>query len=776
MRAPARAIAAAALLLLSAGAAQALEAGAAKVEITPPLGTPLNGYFDRLGRGALSVHDPVWVRCVYLHDGETGVFLLTADLCIINRELRDRVIELAPDVVPKENIILTATHTHSAQGGMVKSMLFRSVSGRFMPEVLELTAQRFAEAMQLAYDARKRGAIGYGVANQEVLSRNRRVPGGPYDSQIGVVRVDDSDGNAIAILANFAAHPTSVPLDGPDALAVSADYCGFYYNAIEEMASPGCVAMFMNGAEGNQTCANPEDLSGWARVESIGRLLAVRVKEVANSITCGDATLHVGYATPELPLTLSSSILPSSTVLHTLEINDLLMTFVPGEPCVEIGLELRRRALAAGYGIQMTVGLSDDHLMYFVPRSLYHTLAYESGMTFYGPGIEDWFYREFSRLSTKGAPEAERQGPENPTVEHSGGAARLVAQGSPYAIGYARGAAFKETLRGRFEERIVARCRDGELIPESGLWKAAPSFMDLTPLALPRLGIGARPLLTGLAPGPFAELEGVADGAGMPFDAVWLLQCEPVFAARGSLEERYRSAFCTMFAVVGEKAGAEDILVGRNLDWPDEEPPVILEARPDGGHSFVQVGFEWNVGAFTGMNDAGVTVCVERVLGLGDPSIECPPVEMILRTILEQAGTLEDALTLLASYPLRGYSVLLASPEGARVVELGRERTIREPQDDLLLGVVPESAHADDEARTRYARIGALLAEERIVAADEATAFLRDSDLSAPEKGRVYNNHTRHSVVFEPTARALHVTFDAAAEPIRVTVKAGAGS
>ena len=112
------AIASVVALILPYASAYALEAGAAKVEITPPVGTPMNGYGARMGRSSTGVHDPLWSRCLYLDDGETKVLLVNTDLCMINAELRARVLELAPEDVPPENIILTATHTHSAQGGM----------------------------------------------------------------------------------------------------------------------------------------------------------------------------------------------------------------------------------------------------------------------------------------------------------------------------------------------------------------------------------------------------------------------------------------------------------------------------------------------------------------------------------------------------------------------------------------------------------------------------------------------------------------------------------
>ena len=237
------------VLLFAADAAQGLEAGAAKVEITPPVGTPLNGYGARMGRDSLEVHDPLYARCLYLSDGTTSLFLVTSDLCVINRELRERVLQLAPKEVPPENIILTATHTHSGPGAMMRSIVFRFVSGRFIPDVLERTAQRFAEAMRTAYDARKRAAIGFTTIEQHDLSTNRRYDNGPIDPQVGVIRVDDGDGNAMAVIANFAAHPTTV--SDKDLYSISADYPGFFYTHLEGLLGGNAIAMFMNGAEGN---------------------------------------------------------------------------------------------------------------------------------------------------------------------------------------------------------------------------------------------------------------------------------------------------------------------------------------------------------------------------------------------------------------------------------------------------------------------------------------------------------------------------------------------
>ena len=210
-----------ALLLIGCISADALEAGAAKIDITAPVGAPLNGYGSRMGRDSTAVHDPIWARALYLDDGDTRLFLVSIDMIGIMPELRARVLELATEIVPSENIILTATHTHSSQGATTRNILIRFVSGRYIPEVLEHNARGIVDAMRNAYEKRKRAALGYAVGKQEGLSVNRRYPDGPVDNQVGVISVEDADGNPISIVTNFAAHPTSI--GGDDLFSFSAD-------------------------------------------------------------------------------------------------------------------------------------------------------------------------------------------------------------------------------------------------------------------------------------------------------------------------------------------------------------------------------------------------------------------------------------------------------------------------------------------------------------------------------------------------------------------------
>lgn len=746
--------------------AASLEAGAAKTDITAPVGTPLNGYGARMGRESTGVHDPIWSRAVYLDDGQTRLFLVSVDLVGINPELRKRVLELAPGVVPPENVILTATHTHNGHGGMCRSIPMRFVSGRYMPEVLESTAAGVAASMRSAYEGRRRASLGYAAGAHQGLSSNRRYPDGPVDEQIGVILVEDADGNPISFITNFAAHPTSVG-DG-DSYLFSADYPGYYYLEMEALAGPDCVSLFLNGAEGNQTIGNPENKSGWERTESVGRLIARRAHEIAQSISFSDASLTLTHEIAALPQTLGSFLQPEEVLLHSLEINGLAVSFFPGEACAELALNLRTLALARGYTAHFSVGLSNDYLMYFVPRHLYGDLTYESSMNFFGPGIEDWFYEHFLGLMQRGAPDASKTA-EAPAaeavVEEVEGATVVSVQGAPHARGVQRGNVFAADIQSRYEQRVVQQVNQNIWVPDSGMWGSMPSFVNVPALALPMLGMGSRNLLKGVSPELIQEMEGMAEGARLPFDGLWLLQNAPLYSGMNDKSVLYAAPICTMFAITGERAGADKILIGRNLDWPLPEKNVIMRVKPDAGHAHVEAGFSWNTGVFTAINDGGLVVSMERVLPETESLPPQAPVEFVLRDLIQRTDRFAEAVEAVKALTyVRNVHVLVAGMEEgkprAALIELGAQPLVRYDEDGFLLGVNPEDPEVPQVIRRRYASL-----KERLEALPEATqADLRRlmtgyGRPAAEGLERIWNSQTRHSALLMPASREMQVAF-----------------
>ncbi|HEX2326590.1 MAG TPA: hypothetical protein VHQ00_14430, partial [Chloroflexota bacterium] len=94
-----------------------IRAGAATVDITPPLGVPLAGSFT--ARYAVDVDDPLSCRAVVLED-DTGpggrVAFVLCDLICLPGPVMGAVRDLlaGEEIVPPQRVLVAATHTHTA--------------------------------------------------------------------------------------------------------------------------------------------------------------------------------------------------------------------------------------------------------------------------------------------------------------------------------------------------------------------------------------------------------------------------------------------------------------------------------------------------------------------------------------------------------------------------------------------------------------------------------------------------------------------------------------
>ena len=731
------------------GTVDALEAGAAKVELEVAPGTPLDGYAWRMGRGAVETHDPLWVRALYLEKDDTRLFLVSADLYSISGALRERVLDFVPGEVPRSQVILTATHTHSGPGGLSASWLERKRSGRFMPEFLEATARRFGEAMRAAYDGRKRAVMGYAVSEEETLTRNAFAEGGVRDTQLGVVRVEDSDGTAIALLANFAATPSTI--SDRYAFALSADFPGRFCDALEEMSDPGAVAFFLNAASGDQACANPENLRDWDWARSIGESLAQRVKTIADAIECRELKLRVNQMSRELPASVVGSSHPSRAIFQILEINDLLIAFVPGVAYADIGLELRRQAEARGYDAQFTVGPANGGRVTFIPATSFGLAAAENGQTVFGPAIADWLYEGISELMPRGTHKPSRRAAiSSEGIESFGGGGRVLLTGAPYERGLQRGMALGGPIRAAYERRVLAAVRAGSIDVALGPWKLARWAIDPAPLALTDLVNESRPLMRGLDESDIEELQGVADGAELPFFAVWLLHAASYFA-NDPVDPN--PAADMLFAVTNDRAEPDGLLVGQALGDSPAELAVVVEVHPERGQGYVAIGNSWEVGVHSGMNDAGIVVCAQRARDLGKPGFDAPPIGFVLRSVLVSEDRFDDALAALRAIEgLRGYRVLVADrlQSEAAVIEFGRETVVRRSVNGLLLAH-DEGQGLDNDRHGRAGGVKRYLRRGETIGLAGLEAFFQAKRTATRTPGAF--------VVYETRERRAHVSF-----------------
>ncbi|HEX2516949.1 MAG TPA: hypothetical protein VH257_19745 [Chloroflexota bacterium] len=295
-----------------------IRAGAATVDITPPLGVPLAGSFT--ARYAVDVDDPLSCRAVVLED-DTGpggrVAFVLCDLICLPGPVMGAVRDLlaGEEIVPPQRVLVAATHTHTAPSPT--GLLGTPPATAYM----EALPRRIVSAIALATRRLRPARVAWGSGQEAGVSFNRRfkmrdgtvrmnpgrrnpdalAPVAPIDPEVGVLWVEGTDGVPIACLTSFSLH--YVGTDHSD--HVSADYFGAYARWMQRLFGPQLVPLLFNGASGdvnNVDVHDPRQPSGRPQAERVAAILAgetLRVVQRATARFAEDVTL--GAATAPLP-------------------------------------------------------------------------------------------------------------------------------------------------------------------------------------------------------------------------------------------------------------------------------------------------------------------------------------------------------------------------------------------------------------------------------------------------------------------------------------------
>jgi isopenicillin-N N-acyltransferase-like protein len=180
------------------------------------------------------------------------------------------------------------------------------------------------------------------------------------------------------------------------------------------------------------------------------------------------------------------------------------------------------------------------------------------------------------------------------------------------------------------------------------------------------------------------EMRGLADGAGVAFDAVLLLNALEEVVAQTS-----HHLGCTSLAIGPGRTVSGAVLVGHNEDWlyQDRGSAYLVHAEPDGEPAFLSMTYGGFVPA-VGFNEWGLAQCCDSVDHDDDqPGI---PRMLVARRILA-ARSFDEAIQV-GTMPGRaaGYNHLLADDAG-RMCNLELSAT----DHDLLCAAEGLVAHAN---------------------------------------------------------------------------------
>jgi hypothetical protein len=254
-------------------AAEGVQAGAAKIDITPPAGFAMWGYGARHDAPSVGVLDPLQARALVLAVGTEKIALVSLDLGRApTRQSMQTIRAKVKDGAGIEHLFLVASHTH--HGPVIELDNWPEPKNSYVRGLEQKIADVIIEANQRLHPAR------LGIASKEVpFNRNRhsRLPEKPVDPDFLVLRVEDEAGKPIAHAVNFAAHPT---MHDPKVLKFSADYPGPLAEVVEKETGVPCL--FLQGAAGDLS-ANPGKERGPA---DFGRMLGREALALIKTIHC----------------------------------------------------------------------------------------------------------------------------------------------------------------------------------------------------------------------------------------------------------------------------------------------------------------------------------------------------------------------------------------------------------------------------------------------------------------------------------------------------------
>jgi len=250
-----------------------LNVGFAKVNINPPLGIDVRGYYiERYAKGFL---DDLEVNTLVLSCDDKKIAFISADLGGFDpdnaNEIRNLIAEKTE--IPFGNIFLSATHTHTGPQITTKN---RCVRADLVEEYLPFLKARITDSVKLALADLKPAKMGYitGYAPERVAyirrykmkdgstmtcppvnNPNIDHPIGELDQRVHVLRFDREGGNTI-ILVNYGLHADTV-----NGELISSDWPGWMRRTLDK-ALDGVDTIFFNGAEGDVGSTNVNPTGG----------------------------------------------------------------------------------------------------------------------------------------------------------------------------------------------------------------------------------------------------------------------------------------------------------------------------------------------------------------------------------------------------------------------------------------------------------------------------------------------------------------------------------
>jgi len=271
-----------------------LQAGFGRADVSPLAPTGMDGYGDRETRLSGAILDPTYATCVALKQGDATFLLFTVDTLqcpdTTANTLRDSIkAELG---IPAENVIIGATHTHSAPqwNGSTSSGCIQAAKDALadLAPATMSAATTELENMNFVRHYLMNDGTYYGSNFGSNIS-GYKAHAVEVDNELTLLKLERTDKKDI-LMVNWQAHPASAARQH-DYTGVSADFICYARKKVE---TDGDVLLaYYTGPSGNvnpRSLIESENLATSANYQGYGTSLGEKILEAMTLLQPVDGT------------------------------------------------------------------------------------------------------------------------------------------------------------------------------------------------------------------------------------------------------------------------------------------------------------------------------------------------------------------------------------------------------------------------------------------------------------------------------------------------------
>lgn len=259
------------------------------------------------------IHDPLYAKALVLADAETTLAIIAMDVVAIGL-ICDVQDDFLPKVrarieaelgIPGKHVLVNASHSHPpgkvlCEPDELIDRVFETVR-RAQATLVPVTVgagRGHEDSFAINRTLRLKNGTGWTIRHANPCPPDETVAGlGPLDTEIGILRVDRTDGTPLAVVYNYACHP----LMGVNNGGITANYPGIASGAIEQTLGHGAMALFLQGAGGDVCDYLYKDMNQPRDMRPFGLALGLSTLQGWAEIATGAGQLKVISETVELP-------------------------------------------------------------------------------------------------------------------------------------------------------------------------------------------------------------------------------------------------------------------------------------------------------------------------------------------------------------------------------------------------------------------------------------------------------------------------------------------